>query len=86
MTTEIILAYLGLALGGIGLVASYYFYRKSIRIKEPVYSIRSINVISGYSSVFENLEVSYKGEKVESFTVSRVLFFNRGAKSLKEMI
>jgi hypothetical protein len=47
-----------------------------------VYSIKSYNVISDYSSIYENLTVSYKDEKVENFTVSKVLFHNRGAVTL----
>jgi len=66
----------------IGLIPTYYFYRKSLRIKEPIYSIGSRNVISDYSSKYKNLTVSYKNEKVENFTVSRVLFFNHGAMTL----
>ena len=66
----------------IGLIPAYYFYRKSIRIKEPVYSIKSVNVISDYASKYENLTVSYKGEKVENFTVSKVLLCNRGAETI----
>jgi hypothetical protein len=66
----------------IGLIPAYYFYKKGIRIKEPVYSIKSVNVISDYASTYENLTVSYKDEKVENFTVSKVLFFNRGAEPI----
>lgn len=36
-------------------------------------------MISDYSSKYNNLTVAYKGEKVESFTGSKVLFYNRGA-------
>lgn len=86
MTTETFLAYLGTALGVIGIVVgvvvSYYFYRKSIRIKEPVYSIKSNNLISGSVSTLENLNITYKDFKVENLTVSKVLFYNRGAETI----
>lgn len=82
MTTETFLAYLGIVLAIIGLVASYYFYRKSVRIKEPVYSIKSNNLISGSKSRYENLRVLYGKTEVENFTVSKILFFNRGSETI----
>ena len=84
MNIETILAYLGIALGVIGLVASYYFYKRSLRIKEPVFSIKSNNLISGSTSIYDDLKVSYKRTKVENFTVSKILFFNRGSETLKK--
>jgi hypothetical protein len=82
MDTNTIFGIVGTGLAVVGLIASYYFYKKSIRIKEPVYSIKSTNVISDYASIYENLTVSYKNKKVENFTVSKVLFFNKGAETL----
>lgn len=61
---------------------SIYLTIKSNKKKEPVYSIKGNNVISGYSSIYENLTVAYKGEKVENFTVSKVLIYNRGAETI----
>lgn len=79
---ETTLTYWGFAVGVIGTVLSIvgiYLTIKSNKKKEPVYSIKSVNVISDYSSKYDNLTVAYKGEKVENFTVSKVLFYNRGA-------
>jgi hypothetical protein len=76
MTTDIIIAAVFFI---VGLIPAYYFYVKSIRIKEPVYSIRSGNLISDDTSDFPDLVVSYRGQQVKNFTFSTVLFFNRGA-------
>jgi uncharacterized membrane protein len=76
MTTDLIIAGVFFILG---LIPTYYFYVKSIRIKEPVYSIRSSNIISDDTSDFPDLVVSYRGQQVRNFTFSTVLFFNRGA-------
>jgi hypothetical protein len=70
------------AIGILGLILAYYFYKKGERKKEPVYSIKSVNVISDYASKYEDLTVSYKGEKVENFTVSKLLFYNHGADTI----
>ena len=59
-----------------------YLSIKSNKKKDPVYSIKSINVISDYSSKYNNLTVAYKRKKVENFTVSKVLFYNRGAETI----
>lgn len=74
--------YIGYALAFISFVYAYYLYKKGLRLKEPVVSIKSNNLISGYSSKYKNLELFYKKEKVESFTVSKILFFNRGAETI----
>jgi hypothetical protein len=76
MTTDILIAALFFILG---LIPAYYFYKKSIRIKEPVYSIRSSNIIS---ETFTDLVVSYRGREIERFTFSTILFFNRGAMAI----
>lgn len=69
---------IGTILGIIGIVLAV----KSIKKKEPTYSIKSVNVISDYATKFENLTVAYKDEKVENFTVSKILFFNRGRETI----
>lgn len=79
---EALLSYLGLALGVVGLIASYYFYKKSIRVKEPVYSIKTNNLITGSKSKYDNLRVLYFKKEVENFTVSKILFFNRGGETI----
>jgi hypothetical protein len=66
----------------IGLIPAYYFYVKSIRIKEPIWSIKSNNLISGSVATLKNLSIAYKKHKVENLTVSKVLFFNRGQETI----
>jgi hypothetical protein len=82
MQTDIIGVTIGIIGIVIGIAVSYYFYKKSIRIKEPVYSIKSNNLISGNVSTFENLNISYKDYRVQNVTVSKILFYNRGAETI----
>jgi hypothetical protein len=77
-TLNIIFGVVGTLVGIYGIVLTI----RGIKKKEPVYEIESVNVFSDYSSKYKNLTVSYKGEKVENFTVSKVLFFNKGAETL----
>ncbi len=74
--------YIGYGLAIVGIIVSYYFYIKSKRNKEPVYSIKSVNVISDYSSKYQALKVIYRGSKVENFTVTKILLYNRGAETI----
>lgn len=78
--------YLGLSVGIIGIligiIASYYFYRKSLKIKEPCWSVRSSNLIQDYSTKVEQLKILYKDEPVENLTISRVLFWNNGSDTI----
>lgn len=82
MQTDIIGVTIGIIGIVIGVIVSYYFYKKSLRIKEPVYCIRSNNVISGAKSKYENLKVLYFKTAVENFTVSKILFFNQGSETI----
>jgi len=75
----IIIGMIGVA---IGILASYYFYRRSLRVKEPTWAIRTTNIIQGYSSKFNDLQVIYKGENIENLTVSRIIFWNEGAETI----
>lgn len=82
MQTDIIGVTIGILGIVIGVVVSYYFYRKSLRTKEPVYSIKSNNLISGTVSTLENLNISYKDYKVQNLTVSKILLYNQGAETI----
>lgn len=79
-----ILALVGVILGILGIVFSYYFYRRSIRAKEPVYSIKSNNLISDSRFTLEKLNITYGSgkQKIQNLTVSKVLFYNRGAETI----
>jgi hypothetical protein len=65
-------------LGLIGTIFGLILAIRSIRKKEPIYVIKSNNVISDFSSKYQDLTVSYKKKKVKNLTVSKVLFFNKG--------
>jgi hypothetical protein len=82
MTLETVLGIIGTVIGVIGLIAAYYFYRKSIKGKEPCWMIFSNNLISGVESKFDGINVIYKGQKVKNVTVSKVYFWNKGSDTI----
>jgi len=77
-TVGFIIGTVGTFLSLISLFAAYYFYRKSLRLKEPRWAITSNNLIRGYSSKLNELDILYKDHKVENLTISKILFWNRG--------
>lgn len=82
MQTDIVGLSIGIAGILIGVIASYYFYRKSVRIKEPCWAIRTNNLIQGYSAQLDNLRVLYQDVNIENLTISKILFWNDGIETI----
>ncbi len=77
------MSYVGLIVGIsgilIGLVSSYFFYRKGTRSKKPTWVIRSNNLVRDYASALQKMQILYKDELVPNVTVTKVLFWNEGS-------
>mgnify|MGYP001766436755 CR=1 FL=1 len=84
MQTDIIGVTIGIIGIVIGIFGSYYFYRKSLREKAPCWVIRSNNLVNGFSSKVQNLQVLFKGNQVENLTISKVVFWNNGKETIKK--
>ncbi|HEV2805147.1 MAG TPA: hypothetical protein VGW57_09480 [Chthoniobacterales bacterium] len=82
MHTDIIGVTVGVVGILIGVAVAYYFYRIGLRVKEPCFSMRSNNLIEGYSSRLTGLKVLFGDEGVETLTVTRLLFWNAGAETI----
>lgn len=78
MGTEIIIGIIGLIVGAIGLLATYVFYKKSLRIKIPLFTVESRGPIGGLPDTLSKLSLNYNGEKIKYFTVSRIAIWNGG--------
>jgi hypothetical protein len=84
MSIDTVLGIIGTILGVIGLITGYIFYRKSLKVKEPYYSIWSNNLIQDNVTSMSGLEVSFKGKKVDNLTVSKILFWNDGSDTIEK--
>jgi len=62
----------------ITLAFAIYFYLKSKKVKLPLYSHWSINIINELVNKFESLEMTYSGLPIENLTVTKILFWNGG--------
>lgn len=69
-------------LGIAGLVTGYIFYKGSIKIKQPLFLVRSNNLIHKNISDIPGLEITYKGTRIADLSISEVLFCNCGAETL----
>lgn len=76
------LIYLTLAI--LSIITSIYLYRKSRKRKKPVFAIRSTNVISDEVKNLGEVEVKFKGDKIDNLTVSKVAFWNSGNDTLND--
>lgn len=66
----------------LGIIVSIYLYRKGKRKKKPLFSKRSVNVVSDSIQSFGDILVTYLGKPVENLTVTKVAFWNAGNETL----
>jgi hypothetical protein len=72
-----------LILAVIGVLATIYFYFKSVRKKEPTFSIRSINLVKDKINKIKGLEIKYQEEKINNLSISKIAFYNNGKETIK---
>ena len=80
MSTDTIIGIVGGAI--VGLIVTHVYYRLQKRRRELCWSEDSTNLIKGYSSLFEKLEIQYEGQKIENLTVSKIAFWNNGNETI----
>jgi hypothetical protein len=80
MSEDTIIGIVGGAI--VGLIMTHVYYRLQKRRRELCWSIDSTNLIKGYSSLFEKLEIQYEGQKIENPTVSKIVFWNNGNETI----
>lgn len=78
---QIIIALVSIfATGLIGILVLIFFRRT----QNPSCAIRSNNVFTDHVSRVEGLEIQYSGNPIESLTISKVLFWNRGREAIRQ--
>ncbi len=77
---------IGLVVGVLGFVlgplTGYYFYRKSIRQREPWWSRKGTTLIRDYSKRLPGMDILYDGNPVPNLTITKILFWNHGAETI----
>jgi hypothetical protein len=82
MSTDRLLAFISLVLGLAGLFAAYIFYKKSLRLKLPTYTVYTNNLVQNAVSQMSGLEIAYKSHRVSALSVSKIVFWNAGSETL----
>lgn len=80
MITDTIIGIVGGAI--VGLIITHVYYRLQKRRRELCWSEDNTNLIKGYSSLFEKLEIQYEGQQIENLTVSKIAFWNNGNETI----
>jgi hypothetical protein len=71
-----------LILAILGISISVILYIKSKRVRIPVYSIRSINLIKSKLRKIKSVEILYQGDKVDNLTISKLALWNAGKETI----
>lgn len=67
-----------LILAILGLLLSYYLYRKSQRIKIPSYLSKSINLIEDSHNKIDRLKILFDNNEISNLTLTKVSIWNHG--------
>jgi hypothetical protein len=84
MTFDTFLGIAGIVLGLIGLASGYIFYRKSLRIKLPMYLMRTENLIRDNVSSMSGLKITYNDHGIANLSITSILFWNNGSETIDE--
>lgn len=69
-------------LGLAGLIAGYIFHRKSIRIKQLLYSLKTDNLIKDNVAQLSGLVITCNGQNVKSLSASNIVIWNNGSETI----
>jgi hypothetical protein len=73
---------IGIAILSIALAVLFYF--RTRRVKKPVWSVRTTNLVTDRSARLPLLSVLYEGKSVQNLSISRVLFWNSGQDTIRQ--
>ncbi|MBK7380317.1 MAG: hypothetical protein IPJ03_15240 [Ignavibacteriales bacterium] len=80
-----ILNVISLFVGLLGILLAVIFFVKSIKKKIPYYEVNSFNIISTkLEKKINDIEIFYKGQKVTSVTVSKIVIWNSGNETIRK--
>jgi hypothetical protein len=82
MPLDTYLGIAGILLGLIGLITGYIFYRKGIKIKQPLYVMKTDNLIQNNMVEMSGLSILWNGSSITSLSSSTLVFWNNGADTI----
>src|SRR5258708_33075831 len=74
------LGWIGPTIGlvSLSLAITFFLITRRARLKIPSWSSRSTNLVRGFASNLPGLAIFFRNEIVETLTVTRIAFWNRG--------
>lgn len=66
----------------LGIALSIYFYKKSIRTKQPIYITRTINLIKQNVQKIETVEITYNKEPISNLSITKIALWNDGKETI----
>lgn len=66
----------------VGIIASFYFYKKSHRLTSAAYMIRTIRLINSKINKFPALNIQCGTEQITSLSISKVALWNDGSDTI----
>lgn len=68
----------------LGIIVSYYFYRKSLLKALPAYQTKSIRIIDIQDKInIDNVEIKYNNKQITRLSKSFLVFWNNGNKTIE---
>lgn len=62
----------------LGIILSIYFYQRSLKLKKPIFLVRTINLVKQNVNKIESVEILYKGDKIQNLSISKIALWNDG--------
>ncbi|MFI3305726.1 MAG: hypothetical protein R3Y68_04365 [Rikenellaceae bacterium] len=66
----------------VGIIASFYFYKKSHRLTSAAFMIRTIRLINNKMNKFSALNIECGGDNINSLSISKVALWNDGSDTI----
>jgi hypothetical protein len=67
------------------IVLALFFYIRSRRNKEPVYTKKGFNIVQDFSAKLSDLVITYKNQTVNNLTITKLAFWNDGHDTINKI-
>ncbi len=72
----------GYLIGLAAIVVAIVLYVRGRRVKDPCWDIWNVRLIEEYKSALADLQVTYRDSLVDTLSVARIVFWNRGQETI----
>jgi len=69
----------------IGVILAIYYYQKAHRIKKPLYTTSSFNLLGDNLNEISNLEIKYLNKEIKTLTATKIALWNGGKETINRI-